>query len=157
MSEENIYQAPDSNLGREGGGDVQYAGFWIRVLASLVDTILMMVIILPVLTMIYGESYWGRAGFSAGLWDVLMNYVFPGLAVVIFWVYKSATPGKLLFSLKIVDSNSFEKPSVKQLVGRYICYYISSLPLFLGFFWIAIDQRKQGWHDKLSGTVVVKN
>ncbi len=156
MSEENIYQAPDSNLGEEGG-DIQYAGFWIRVFASLIDTILMMIVILPVLTMIYGASYWGSASFSTGLWDVLVNYLFPAIVVIIFWVYKSATPGKLLFNLKIVDVSTLEKPSVKQLIGRYICYYLSALPLFLGFFWIAIDQRKQGWHDKLSSTVVIKN
>ncbi len=156
MSQENIYQAPDSNLGREGGEEIQYAGFWMRVFASLIDTVLMMVIILPLLTMIYGASYWGKTGFSTGLWDVLINYFFPGVVVISFWVYKSATPGKLLFNLKIVDANTLEKPSAKQLIGRYFCYYLSSLPLFLGFFWIAIDQRKQGWHDKLSGTVVIK-
>ena len=48
------------------------------------------------------------------------------------------------------------KPSTGQLIGRYFGYYVSTIPLFLGFVWVAFDPRKQGWHDKLAGTVVVR-
>lgn len=62
----------------------------------------------------------------------------------------------MIFSAKIVDAKTGGKPSKGQLVGRYFAYILSGLPLGLGFFWIAWDKRKQGWHDKLSGTVVIK-
>lgn len=59
--------------------------------------------------------------------------------------------------LTIVDEKTGGKPSTGQFVGRYLAYYISMLPLFLGIIWVGIDKRKQGWHDKLAGTVVLKN
>lgn len=46
--------------------------------------------------------------------------------------------------------------SPAQLVGRYLAYYMSMRPLGLGLIWVVFDKRKQGWHDKLAGTVVVK-
>ena len=58
--------------------------------------------------------------------------------------------------LLIVDSRTGEKPSSGQMIGRYLAYYLSMLPFFLGFIWVAIDERKQGWHDKLARTVVVR-
>jgi uncharacterized RDD family membrane protein YckC len=47
------------------------------------------------------------------------------------------------------------KPTVKQSVIRYLAYYVSLIPLGLGFFWIAWDDKKQGWHDKIAGTIVI--
>ena len=44
--------------------------------------------------------------------------------------------------------------SVGQSIGRYFGYYVSTIPLLLGLIWVAFDSRKQGWHDKLAGTVV---
>jgi uncharacterized RDD family membrane protein YckC len=59
--------------------------------------------------------------------------------------------------LVIVDARTGEKPTTAQFIGRYLAYYISILPLFLGLIWVGIDKRKQGWHDKLAGTVVLRN
>ncbi len=134
----------------------KYGGFWIRLVASLIDTLLMLMVLVPVLSLVYGTSFWTGGGTTPGLWSFLLNYVFPAVAVILFWVYKSATPGKMALHLKIVDANTGEKPSTGQLVGRYFAYYLSTIPLLLGFIWVAFDQRKQGWHDKLAGTVVVK-
>jgi uncharacterized RDD family membrane protein YckC len=136
--------------------EVEYAGFWVRVGASLIDTILMMVIIVPVLSMIYGKGYWTSEAVFLGTWDLLFNYILPAITVIIFWIVKSATPGKILLELSIVDAETGGKPSNGQLIGRYFAYYISVLPLMLGFIWVGFDKRKQGWHDKLAGTVVVR-
>ena len=57
---------------------------------------------------------------------------------------------------RIVDAKTGDKPSTGQLIGRYFAYYVSVIPLFLGMVWVAFDPRKQGWHDKLAGTVVVR-
>ncbi|MGZ8994756.1 MAG: RDD family protein, partial [Burkholderiaceae bacterium] len=45
---------------------------------------------------------------------------------------------------------------VGQSIGRYFGYYVSTIPLLIGLIWVAFDSRKQGWHDKLAGTVVVR-
>jgi len=135
----------------------EYAGFWIRVGASIIDTILLLLVIAPVLTAIYGTSYWINGSLVQGAWDVLFNYLFPAIAVVIFWICKSATPGKIATKLTIVDAKTGGKPSTGQFIGRYLGYYVSMIPLFIGIIWVAFDKRKQGWHDKLAGTVVIKN
>ncbi len=137
-------------------GEQEYAGFWIRVVASLIDTILLMIIIYPLLSAIYGKAYWSSGSLSLGVWDVLFSYVLPAVAVIVFWIYKSATPGKMVTRLVIVDAKTGGKPSTGQFIGRYLAYYLSAIPLCLGFIWVAFDKRKQGWHDKLAGTVVIR-
>lgn len=137
--------------------NLEYAGFWVRVGAALIDTLLMMIIILPLLTMIYGQEYWLSESFIHGVWDFIFNYILPAIAVILFWIYKSATPGKMAFKLSIVDAKTGEKPTAGQLVGRYLAYYVSAIPLLLGIIWVGVDKKKQGWHDKLSGTVVIRN
>jgi uncharacterized RDD family membrane protein YckC len=79
----------------------------------------------------------------------------PAVAVVFCWHRYGATPGKIAFSARIVDARSGETPGVGRLVLRALAYIISAAPLFLGFAWIAIDRRKQAWHDKIAGTRVI--
>ena len=92
-----------------------------------------------------------------GFWDVVVSYVFPTAAVITFWVYKSATPGKMATHLTIVDAKTGGKPTTAQFVIRYLGYYVSIIPLFLGLIWVGIDKRKQGFHDKMAGTVVLRS
>ncbi|MFO8025248.1 RDD family protein [Thiohalophilus sp.] len=137
--------------------ETEYAGFWIRVGAALIDSLLVMIIIVPVINAVYGPGYWMSEKLVHGGWDVLLNYVFPAIAVIVFWVCKSATPGKMALKLTIVDAATGGKPSTGQFIGRYLSYYVSTIPLFLGLLWIGLDRRKQGWHDKLAGTVVIRD
>jgi len=139
----------------EGAGNHRYAGFWIRAIASVIDTILMMAVIVPVLMAVYGQELM-QPDRAPGVVDVLLQWVFPPLAVIVFWVTKSATPGKMLFKLRIVDAKTGGKPSTGQCIGRYFAYYASIIPFMLGFIWVAFDKRKQGWHDKLANTLVVR-
>jgi uncharacterized RDD family membrane protein YckC len=144
--------------GRPGMNDVEleYVGFWLRVGASIIDTILLLVIVAPVLTWIYGPGYWVSDQYIHGTADVLLNWVLPAVAVILFWHYRQATPGKMAISARIVDAKTGGKPTTGQLIGRYLAYYVSILPLLLGLFWVGIDKRKQGFHDMLAGTVVVR-
>lgn len=150
----NPYEAPAADV--EIRDEIEYVGFWSRVLASIVDSILMLIIIWPILWAVYGDSYFTETRMVGGAADVLLNYVFPAIAVIAFWMWRSATPGKMLMKAKIVDARTGGKPSTGQLIGRYFGYFASMIPLFLGMFWIGFDARKQGWHDKLAGTVVVR-
>ena len=136
--------------------DLEYVGFWPRVGASLIDSLLVVVICFPLVTWIYGWHYWTSEAIIQGPVDFLINWVLPAVAVVLFWIYRQATPGKMAISARIVDAETGEKPGTRQLIVRYFGYYVSTVPLMLGLLWVAFDPRKQGWHDKLAGTVVVR-
>jgi uncharacterized RDD family membrane protein YckC len=137
----------------------QYVGFWSRFAASIIDTILVMIIVAPLVTWVYGADYWvdPERGFIAGPADFLLNWLLPAIAVILFWVYRQATPGKMAVGAKIVDAKTLGPPSTGQLIGRYFGYYVSIIPLCLGLIWVGIDSKKQGFHDKLAGTVVVRS
>ena len=137
--------------------NVTYAGFWVRTKAAVIDRLLIILLTLPLLTLIYGQVYWTGDSLVSGFWDLMLSYILPAIAVILFWIYKSATPGKMVFKLSIVDAKTGQKASNRQLIGRYLAYCISIIPLGLGLIWVGIDQRKQGWHDKLAGTLVIRN
>jgi uncharacterized RDD family membrane protein YckC len=134
----------------------EYVGFWSRVLASLIDTVLICVILWPVLTLIYGREYWSATSLIKGPADLLLQWVLPPLAIIAFWIARQATPGKMVIRAKIVDAETGSAPTRLQAVGRYLGYYVSLFGFGLGFFWVGWDKRKQGWHDKLAGTVVIR-
>lgn len=142
------------------GNDVAYAGFWVRLGATLIDTVLLIAITWPLLVAIYGLQYFDPAwktGFFAGPADFLISWIFPFVAAIWFWRARQATPGKMALSLHVVDAGTSATLSMRQSVGRYFAYLVSAIPLCLGFVWIAFDARKQGWHDKLAGSVVVRS
>ena len=136
--------------------NLKYAGFWIRLWATVIDTLLLMLITYPILISAYGTDYFTSQDFIKAPLDFLFSWVFPAVAIILFWIYKSATPGKMVISARIVDAITGSKPSNGQFIGRYFAYFISAIPLALGFIWIAFDRKKQAWHDKLAGTVVVR-
>lgn len=140
----------------EDRSEAQYIGFWWRVCASIVDSILLVIISLPILLHVYGEQYLWSDDLIQGPLDFLLSWVFPTIAIILFWIYKGATPGKMAVSARIVDAQTGEQPSPAQFVGRYFAYFVSLLPLGLGVIWVAFDKRKQGWHDKLAGTLVIR-
>jgi len=139
--------------------NVEYAGFMVRAGATLIDWGLLLVLTAPLLVSIYGWDYFDyeKVGVIAGGGDFLIPWVFPAIATMVFWVTKQATPGKMAFATRVVDASSGRTPSPSQFVGRYFAYVLSTLPLGLGFVWVAFDRRKQSWHDKLAGTVVVRS
>ena len=137
-----------------------YAGFWIRTAATIIDTIFVMLITFPLFIAIYGWNYFNtQSDIFAGPFDFILSWVFPAVAAILFWLKKQATPGKMVVSIKVVDATTGQTMSVGQSVGRYFAYFLSAFPLGLGFIWVAFDSKKQGWHDKLANTVVlnVKN
>ncbi|MEB0011481.1 RDD family protein [Glaciimonas sp. Gout2] len=136
--------------------ELEYVGFWARVWASLIDTILMMMVIFPILFAIYGRVEMASGVTLTGASNILISYILPAVVVIIFWTTKNATPGKMVIGATIVDAETGEPPSLKQHVIRYIGYYLSAIIFCLGFIWVGFDRKKQGWHDKLAGTVVVR-
>lgn len=153
MSEYNPYQSPSQYEEDEFDVEYEYAGFWIRVGATLIDTVLMMIVALPV------GFIFGMLGLvdpdNTAPFEALIN-----IAVIVFyifaWVKYAGTPGKRLLKLKILDADTGENLTVGKAILRYIGYILSSLALLLGLIWVAFDGRKQGWHDKIANSVVVK-
>lgn len=136
--------------------NLEYVGFWARTGAAILDTILLILITAPLLLAIYGTDYYVSDQLIAGPADMLISWVFPAVAIIWFWVAKQATPGKMVISARLVDARTGQPVNTGQAIGRYLGYFLASLPLFLGLLWVAFDSRKQGWHDKLAGTVVVR-
>lgn len=140
---------------------LKYAGFWIRTAACAVDTLVFLIITLPLLYLIYGETYFtfipedGSLFVYHGFADLLLNYIFPIVFTFFFWLKFAATPGKMLFGVKVVDVDTGENINLRQSVIRYIGYFVAMIPFCLGLLWVAFDKRKQGWHDKMAGTAVV--
>jgi uncharacterized RDD family membrane protein YckC len=137
---------------------LEYVGFWKRVVASLIDTFILIALLLPLMLAIYGTQYLNPelqlSGKAGGVWDWVINVVLV-VVTILFWRYRGATPGKMAISAKIVDARTGAAPSTGALVVRFFAYLVSALPLMLGFLWIAVDRRKQGFHDKIAGTIVV--
>ncbi|MEX2515465.1 MAG: RDD family protein [Gammaproteobacteria bacterium] len=139
--------------------ELEYVGFWPRVGAAIIDSIVIIAVTTPILISIYGWTYYEpgpEAPIIAGPLDFLITWIFPAVAIILFWRYKQATPGKMVISARIVDAETGQPASTGQLIGRYLGYYVSTIPFLLGLIWVAFDRRKQGWHDKLAGTVVVR-
>lgn len=127
-----------------------YAGFWRRVGAFFVDSL--------IFSLLFGLVL-GPAFVNAPLFTLegLSRSGLTMLFTVGFWINFTGTPGKLLLGCQVVDADSFEVMNTRQAFVRFVAYLASMLPLMLGFLWIAKDLRKQGFHDKIANTVVLYN
>ena len=145
--------------------EIHYLGFNSRFVAFLIDSTAASLLMAPFVSHLIGDLVLSDKDLSnqSELLALLgsmatrlsVDLVFMGTIFILFWIYKNSTPGKMLFKSVIVDANTLSAPSTSQNIIRYLGYFLSFLPLGLGFLWIAFDQRKQGWHDKLAGTVVI--
>jgi len=132
-----------------------YAGFWQRAAALLIDLLIVIVVVVPIMVLGFGmrEVSLDPAAHS---WD-LLGIVALAAIVIGFWRTCGATPGKIALGVRIVDAASGGRPSLGRLALRFLFYFVSAFPFYLGFFWAAIDRRKQGWHDKIAGTIVINS
>ena len=156
----NIYAPPkadiqDMELQTRQHGDL--AGFWRRFTASFIDGILIVLVTIPLSYLYFGPAYFDEnTPTFFGPVDFIINYILPFIIVIAFWKIKSATPGKMLLGIKIIDAKHGGQPSTGQFIGRYLGYILSTVVIFLGYFWMLWDKRKQTWHDKLASTLVVR-
>ena len=137
--------------------EVSYAGFWARFFASVLDSLIQMLVLIPLIFMLYGREIFVNPAFDSGAGGIFVQYLLPMLWVILFWKYKSATPGKMMMGMSVVDATTGATPSMPRLIMRYFGYLVSALPCLLGFFWVGWDKRKQGFHDMIANTVVVMN
>jgi uncharacterized RDD family membrane protein YckC len=85
------------------------------------------------------------------------DWFLPALALygALLWKLRGATIGGIIFGLKVVRLDSRPSEWVTVVVRALACFF-SLIVIGLGFIWIAFDPEKQGWHDKIAGTVVVR-
>jgi uncharacterized RDD family membrane protein YckC len=144
-------------------GGVRYGGFWIRVVAAIIDAIVVRVVAAPI-GMLFGLG--GLAGSLGGFPHGAGLHLLGGgvvAAVVIFgsWLYEAfmlsspyqATLGKMIFGMKVTDLHG-NRISFARATGRHFAKWLSGMILCIGFIMVGVTQRKQGLHDMLAETLV---
>ncbi len=125
------------------------AGWWTRFLAILIDSIGLS-IVSAILTSLTGGDAASRGanGLSTLLGVVYFCY---------FWSSygKGQTLGIVVLNIKVVKADGSQLDLVGSFI-RYIGLFVSVVCLFIGVIWAAFDGQKQGWHDKIASTYVVK-
>ena len=153
----------------------RYAGFWIRFLASLLDTLFLA---LPVAVVIYflSDGNWfdfsqyqqnivmAMSGNAHALdrqpqtslrWELIFELSVL-LITMLFWKrWRGATPGKKFVHIKIVDAKTLQDIDNRQALTRSFGYIASTFAFLLGFIIVIFRKDKRGLHDLLAGTVVV--
>jgi uncharacterized RDD family membrane protein YckC len=146
------FPEPDMNLSTE----LEYVGFWPRMAAAVVDFVLLSAVATPLLLLFYEQSFLVHSSSTSIVVQLFILSVVPPIAITSFWIRRHATPGKMAISAIIIDEKTAGPPSIWQHLGRYFAYFLSALPLGLGFLWVAFSPKKQAWHDRLAGTLVVR-
>jgi uncharacterized RDD family membrane protein YckC len=138
------------------GAELEYVGFWARAVATLIDLLLLFAAAAPFFLGSHDVDYVDHFEVLARPAEFLVSFLLPATVVIGFWSMRNATPGKMLIGARIVDSRTGEPPTLGQYMVRYAGYLLAALPLMLGFLWVGFDRKKQGWHDKLTRTMVVR-
>lgn len=121
----------------------EYVGFWPRVGATLIDAFLLMLFAVPLTYFVYGDAFFGSERFVLGPANILINWVAPAVVVILFWVARGQTPGKMAIRARIVDADTRSPISLGTAVVRYIGYFISMIGLFVGTFGSASIPRSR--------------
>jgi uncharacterized RDD family membrane protein YckC len=153
-------------VGRSGLGQ-GHAGFASRTLAFGIDLLLVATLLLVASFSLQILGIFFPIGmFVARLAGIdpsgkYRPYIATVVAITVFVVYNTfwwcmieETPGKAALGLRVVRTNG-QPMTVWRSVIRSLAYWVSALPLFLGFLWILVDNERQGWHDKIADTCVV--
>lgn len=132
------------------------AGFWIRLVAAIIDWIIVNVIS-GIVGAIFGVNTFTGTGLdelSGGMQTLisLLALATPTAYHVAFLVYSGTTPGKRLFNIYILDANGSKKLSIGRALGRELSKYVSLAILFIGYIMVAFRTDKRALHDLLAGT-----
>ncbi|HOJ91641.1 MAG TPA: RDD family protein [Saprospiraceae bacterium] len=140
---------------------LNYAGFWIRVGAYLIDCVVLMVgqILLFIPSGVGMESLLNLGIESESLptsfW--ISYFALVAFGILYFVLMESSkyqgTLGKLAFGLKVGNEDGTQI-SFSKALGRYFAKIVSALILLIGFIMVAFDKKKQGLHDKMANTIV---
>lgn len=140
--------------------EYRYAGFWTRVVAYLIDSLLLITVqsvlsLLINLTIgMLGIATDGDPAINTVIW--LFGAVLSISYAVFFTGYCGQTPGKMALRIKVIRSDgspiNYARAALREVPGKFI----SSILFGIGYLMVAFDSRKQGLHDKIADTYVVK-
>ena len=131
-----------------------YAGFWRRVLAVILDGFVVGIVTVPLSLAFGGGDGTGSTAYSPEA---------SSISTAITWLYyafmesssKQATLGKMALGIIVTDLEG-RRIGFGKATGRHFAKILSALIIGIGFLMVAFTQRKQGLHDILAGTLVVK-
>jgi uncharacterized RDD family membrane protein YckC len=134
----------------------RYAGFFRRFIAFIIDALVLRMILIVLL------GYWSDVDVDMFSFGNLFNRntIIVELIIMIYFVLCEssswqATLGKKLLGIKVV-TEGYGRPTVRTAAIRYVAKYLSDIFL-LGFIWVIFDDKKQGWHDKIAATYVIRD
>lgn len=145
---------------------VGYGGFWIRVVAAIIDAVILRIVVAPI-SMIFGGV--GLAGSMMGRVPHIPLAILGGGLTLVFlvfgsWLYEAfmesssyqATLGKMIFGMKVTDLNG-NRISFERATGRHFAKWLSAMIFCIGYIMVGFTDRKQGLHDLLAGTLVLRS
>jgi uncharacterized RDD family membrane protein YckC len=145
-----------------------YAGFWIRFLAWFIDSFVVGFAYGLPMSILFAQHGFdtcpqlvsaGNCASTAGYYLLARtwpDFVLTALYFVLTWWLAGGTLGQHLLGLRVVDATTGARISVLQSIGRFFGYLLSIWVLCLGLIWVGLDTYKQGWHDKLAHTYVLR-
>ena len=130
---------------------MEYAGFWRRFVAYIIDNILISVVFWLVALVL---------GAIAGDGGVIVAYILGTIGVFVYFAAmesstSQATIGKIALGIQVTDLQG-NRISFGKALGRNLAKILSALILYIGFIMAAFTARKQALHDMIAGTLVVK-
>ena len=147
---------------------VIYGKFWTRLIGFSTDLFMIGMPITLAFMIIFGHDTMNKAGFNDAITqseNAINNAPDPMISIlqivislviyVTFWYTTTQTPGKKFANIRVVDAKTFKRASIFKLTIRYLGYFISALPLFLGFFIGLFREDNRTLHDLISGTAVI--
>ena len=134
-----------------------YGGFWIRVVAYIIDVVILG-IVGAIFSIPFAVNYSdvnslnsAAARTSNGI-DLVLSFLY----FTLLWTYMGASLGQRILGMHVVDAATGQPITFGKAALRWFGLIISFFVCFIGVIWVAFDQRKQGWMDKIAGTVVVR-
>ena len=148
-------ETPAEEVKIETAQNVEYAGFFVRLVALLIDVVIISLV--GTLLQIPGFTASFNGGYAAMNASGLLPFIIYGAYFVIMDVKFGQSLGKMAMKIKVqrVDSSEnldFIGAALREYVGRFVC----GLTLGLGYLWVIWDPKKQGFHDKIGKSIVVK-
>lgn len=145
------------------GTPIGYGGFWLRVVAYIIDGVLL-TIALGIVGQILGISFIPADPARVDPFEAMSQMgSFQAIGLVVNWLYfalmessaRGATVGKMAVGLRVVDEHG-QRISFLRATGRFFAKLISTMILLIGYLMVAFTDRKRGLHDIMAGTLVVK-
>jgi uncharacterized RDD family membrane protein YckC len=148
----------DEGVSQLDKADLDLAGVGQRLASYLVDVVVLSIIYIALIFLfgvgIEDEAIAGE--FSTTFYAVYALMAAIGIGYFTYFFGKGQTPGMKLVEIKVIRTDGVEPIGYKKGFFRWVGMEISGMVLFLGYIWILIDKKRQGWHDKIAGTYVVK-